>query len=143
MLLHQADAKKMGFIKKIIILALAALIAFVGFAVAKKAWSKYKLEKEIQELQSQIANLEKGNRELEGLIGYLSTDDFLEREARARLNLKKTGEKVAILALLEKKEEIAGGQGDADLALSPKDRVKEKSGWAANAWRWWEYFFEN
>lgn len=135
---YQADAPKAGFIKKIIILALIAFIGFVGLAVAKKAWERYKLEKEIGRIQAQLTELEKGNKELEGLIGYLTTDDFLEREARARLNLKKAGEKVAILAPLEKKEESDGdGPG-----LSPQNKSREKSGWAENAWRWWEYFFK-
>lgn len=139
MISHQANGKEAGFITKIVILVLIAFVGFVGFAVAKKAWNKYKLEKEIRELQSQIADLEKGNRELDGLIGYLSTDDFLEREARARLNLKKAGEKVAILAPLEKKGESGG---DTGLGLSPENKIKEKNGWSANAWRWWEYFFK-
>lgn len=141
MTLHQANGQKIGFAKKIIILALLALIGFIGFAVAQKSWSKYKLEKEIRRLQAQITDLEKNNSDTEGLIGYLATDDYLEREARAKLNLKKPGEKVAIFA--PRGAEKASGEETGGASSQAMTEKKGASGRFANVWRWWEYFFEN
>lgn len=141
MTLHQANGRRIGFAKKITILILVAFIGFIGFSVVKKSWSRYKLEKEIRRLQVQIADLEKNNSDAEGLIGYFATDDYLEREARAKLNLKKPGEKVAIFAPLSA-EKIGGEEavGAPPRAMTGKETA---SGRLANVWRWWEYFFEN
>jgi len=53
-------------------------------------------------LETKIAELQKKNEAVKKEIDYTGTEGFLEREGKARLNLKKPGEEVAVI--VEEKE---------------------------------------
>jgi cell division protein FtsB len=55
------------------------------------------VDKEVANLELKISNLKKSNSSLEKFIEYIKHPAFLEREARAKLNLKTSGEKVAFI----------------------------------------------
>ena len=54
-------------------------------------------------LETKIAELQKKNEAVKKEIDYTGTEGFLEREGKARLNLKKPGEEVAVI-VTEKEE---------------------------------------
>ncbi|MBZ1348458.1 MAG: septum formation initiator family protein [Candidatus Nealsonbacteria bacterium] len=62
----------------------------------------------IKSLRQEIQNLEEKNRELESLIAQIPTEFFLEQKAR-ELGLKRPGEEVVVISLLE---EIENKEGD-------------------------------
>jgi len=83
---------------KILFVFLIIAIIFILF------YSKIKLTKKIQQLnlaisglQKEINNLTFQNKELKKIIFRKEDQDFLEREARIRFNLKKKGEEVLIV----------------------------------------------
>lgn len=55
-------------------------------------------------LEVKIAELQKRNEDIKKEIDYTGTEGFLEREGKARLNLKKPGEEVVVI--VEEKEEM-------------------------------------
>lgn len=74
-----------------------ALVA--GFAsLVWRAWHKdVALRGKIASLNERIAEAEEQNRKLSQLVEYFSTQENLEKEARARFNLKKPNEEVLII----------------------------------------------
>ena len=59
-------------------------------------------------LEQEIAKLENKNLELTELLGYLKSDDFVEQEAREKLNMRKSGERVMLVPKAENPETLAG-----------------------------------
>ena len=85
------------------------------------------LAKEIDDLRGKISSNEQKNQELDELMNYFGTADFMEREARLRLNLRLPGEQVVILP----------GAGDqADSSTAGGNTYEE------NWQEWWNYFFK-
>jgi len=87
---------------KFLAIFLLALTGFAGYHFLETRLKQNKISQEVAELQEQIDEFEKKNKNLEQLSSYLQTDDFKEREAKQKLNLVKEGEKVVIV----KKEEV-------------------------------------
>ena len=99
--------------------------------VIKESYRKYQLQKEINQLKSEIERLEGENQKLSDLIKYFQDVSFLEKEAREKLNLKKPGEEVVIIpkGFFETKEK----------SLPEKQEKKEEPNWQ----KWWRYFYNN
>lgn len=113
------------------------LLAFVWLVLvsAKAFYKKRQLDKEIQDLKAEIAKTEQKGQELNQLLGYFNSQDYLEKEAKDKLNLKKEGESVVMV-----QEPIAGtanekeAGGTAGAAISaPLDEN--------NLVKWWKFFF--
>ena len=85
---------------------------------------RYEINKEIRTLESKLNDLEDKNRKIEQLVAYLNTEDYVEREARLKLNLGRAGEKQVFLT---------GGQ-ETERQLAP---TSEQS----NFKKWFDYFF--
>ena len=54
------------------------------------------LRREAREMEAKRAELLQKKSELEGHLGELDTSEAVEREAKARFNLKKQGEQVVV-----------------------------------------------
>jgi len=93
-----------------------------------KTYSQRRLvEKEIADVQKEIAEFESNNQELQEMIAYLESDQSLEEQARLNLNLKKPGEEVIIIE-------------DKDLKKSQfQESSNQKQ--VSNFVKWWNYFF--
>ncbi len=100
------------------------ILLYAGFALTKTLWQSYRMSRQINSLEDEIARLEERKRELQNLITYYKTDSYKEKEARRRLGYQKPGERVLIVVpQKEAKEE--------PLPQPPKPN-----------WRiWWEFFF--
>lgn len=107
--------------------AVVLMVIFVlGSAFSRELYRDYQVKKEIAKLKADIAEAEKNNYELSKLLDYYKTDEYKESEARARLNLKKDGEKVV---MIEKEEAVT----------TVEDAPESKS--LPNYIEWWNYFF--
>lgn len=71
---------------------------------------------EKKQLEAKIAELQKKNEDIKKEIDYAGTEGFLEREGKARLNLKKPGEEVAVI--VSEKEEKLNNQHESKSVLS-------------------------
>lgn len=104
-------------------LTLGIILVLVG--LGRVSLQKYKIDKEIAKLQEQADKIQKDNEQLSHLIKYFNTEDYQEKQAREKFNLKKEGEFVVGLP-----EGSAEAEGNilADSQLS-------------NAKKWFSYFF--
>lgn len=120
--------KENFFHSKSFIFSLLIVLVLLLIVSGREAYRNYKINQEIKNLQKKIDELRKSNAELNELGRYLQSDEFLEKEARLKLNLIKDGEKLIIIKRSE--EEI-----------SPEEKKVEENKNIPNILKWWEYFF--
>jgi len=112
------------------------LILYVLIILGRSVWFNWQLNQNIKNTQTQIANLEKQNRDFENLILYYRSESFREVEARQKLGLKKPGEKV--VAVPTKNYENYQEETLAEKELVSDLDVSDNS---PNWRKWWQLFF--
>lgn len=105
------------------------LLVVVGYSIAKSLIRRAEIQKEVNNLQREIQDLENKNEQLVKLIDYLATDEFKEREARLQLGLQKPGENVVVVP------ELVSQESD-NLSAAENSNL-------SNAQSWFKYFFGN
>ncbi len=100
-------------------------LVFVMILAARVLVQKYRVDKEIAQLQSQVEKVKKDNEQLSNLIQYFNTPEYREKQAREKLNLKKDGE--FVVGLPENSDQADSSQ--------PKPESNFK--------KWLKYFFSN
>lgn len=113
-----------------IILIPISLALFSG--IFQNLYYRFNIQKDLNELNAEIANLNKQKEDLTKLIDYYKNQSNLEKEARVRLNLKKEGESVVIIlpqatSTNESGESISGSVENFENLPNYK--------------QWWYYFF--
>ena len=106
------------------------LVVLISFPLAKNVSKRYHLNKEIKELDKEIAEFESKNKDLKQLITYLESEQFVEEKARLNLGLKKEGEKV-----VEIKDD------NSTTTASLREGEQADLGIFSNLRQWWNYFF--
>lgn len=101
----------------LILLAVSIILSYRLYVQKKDVY------REINRLNEQAEKIKAENAKLSSLINYYSTPEFLEKEAREKLNLKKEGEVVVALPRLE------------DTGISPTQESR------SNFKQWFNYFF--
>lgn len=119
---------------KIVFVISIFILVFIGISFFKVFLRQQKANQDISRLIEQIKELELRNRELLDLIEYFKTDDFIEFEARTKLNLQKEGEKVVIIP--ETSNNV--NKSDDQKAIKQPNNYQEQD---SNLRRWWNYFF--
>ncbi|MBU2564512.1 septum formation initiator family protein [Patescibacteria group bacterium] len=109
---------------KYFVIFLFVIFVFVFVAFGKESYRFFKVNQEIKDLEKRIEDLKKENQELANMEKYFESNDFLEKEARLKLNLTKPGEKLIIIKDIEEVEQ---------------EIVEEK---ISNIQKWFNYFFE-
>lgn len=110
---------------KIIILGLFLILSFITFNLIKNINKNKTINHKTIELSDEIKKLEKENKDLQELIAYFSTSEFLDKEAREKLNMAKPGENIIIIP-----------QEDTLQKISVSNDNNKK-----NYILWWNYFF--
>lgn len=123
---------------KVFLFAILLAVIWLGLVSVKSYYRKYQLDQEIARLKIEIGKTDQRNQEIANLIDYLGNPDFLEKEAKEKLNLKKEGESVIMVpeaAISE--QEIATRP-----VATPEPETKKMSGIRENNLiKWWRYFF--
>ncbi len=84
---------KAFFESRFVNIILVVLLILSLTKVVKEAIVRYEINKEITALENQLGDLESKSGKIENMIAYLKTDQYIEKEARTKLNLVKPGEK--------------------------------------------------
>ncbi|MDQ5938890.1 MAG: hypothetical protein QG642_580 [Patescibacteria group bacterium] len=87
------DAARTFFESRFVNLILIVLLVLSAVKVIREAIVRYEINKEIAALENQLGDLESKSDKLGSMIAYLKTDQYIEKEARTKLNLVKPGEK--------------------------------------------------
>ncbi len=116
------------------------MLAGIIFAVSKISYRNYETERDISQLQQQLAQLEGDRKRLEELAAFFETDYFAEREARMKLGMQKDGEQATVIqrsVVNETRteptnpEQKKSTQSDEEISSDKKN----------NSRAWWNYFF--
>jgi len=110
------------------------VLVLIGISLGKEAYRKRQIQKEIEGLQVQINEMGQENSDMENLIGYLSSTDFQEKEAREKLNLQKDDEKMIVL----RRDPVQEINNQTDNAENSADAVEDTT---PNWQKWLNIFF--
>lgn len=109
------------------------ILISIGISLGKETYRKRQVQREIEDLQSQIEELGQENSNMNNLIAYFSTPEFQEKEAREKLNLQKDSEQMIILHKdLVAKDQLS--DPDEQSPIVPEDN-------SPNWRRWLNFFF--
>lgn len=124
------------------------VIILISFPIAKNVSQRYKVDKEISELKSEIGSIESKNTNLRKLIDYLGSEQYAEEQARLNFGLKKPGEEAAVInAVGNTTDDIDQGEAQDRLARSiyniPGLDKSEPKKSISNPQRWFHYFLKS
>lgn len=120
-MLHNFAKSKYGVVFLVMVLILVLI------ATGQEVYRYYKVSKEISDLKQNIEDMKKSNEELIKIKEYFTSKEFLEDEARKKLNMTKEGESVIVISNPNAPEEENESEGQ-ELKTS-------------NIKLWLEYFF--
>lgn len=105
--------KKGTFKRKLWVVSLVALAGILGYKVLAVSYEKYQITEQISNLDGELASLDAKSKDLQALIGRLKDKEFIEKEARKKLNLSKEGEKAVIIVNPQKTSAQKKKEGSA------------------------------
>ena len=111
------------------------LILYTFFLLGKAVWTNYQLKQQTEQIQNEIANIQKQNKDLENLILYYKSDSFKEVEARRKLGLKKPDEKMVQVPVKKPGDFPSEVQAQKESIQEP-ETVEKQPNWQL----WWQYF---
>lgn len=121
---------------KLVFLGVFVLIFFIAVEVLDVFKKKKEVENEIQRLKNENAYLAENKNELNNLLSYYQDKNFLEKEARRRLNLQKPDEKVVVV--IDKREDKISPENAASAAIN----IFSKDSDLPNIYKWFNLFFK-
>jgi len=114
---------------KLILACVLAALLVVGAAAARLTYRNFRIATDIDQVEAEIAALEREKEEVESAIAGIQDVASLERAAREQLNLQREGEKVVIL-LPTGEEEVKPEETAVFVQKEPNNPEK-----------WWKFFF--
>jgi len=121
---------------KLVAFFLLVFLSFILVSLGKAVYRKYQINQEIEKIKTDIARLEGENEKLLDMVEYLKTNEFLEKEAREKLNMSKDGEKIIAIPFFEEKK-----KEPEKLKNISQEKTTEPKKNMANYQLWWNYFF--
>ena len=111
------------------------VIVLLSVSVVKELLRRQEINRQINQLEAEIASIENNNQELSGLVDYFNSSTFQEKEVKTRLNLKASGEKVVFLSNTNKNSVSSNQEA---ITEGEKKNSEAKVG---NPQKWIDYFF--
>ncbi|KKS26061.1 MAG: Septum formation initiator [Parcubacteria group bacterium GW2011_GWC2_42_6] len=126
------------FTSRFFLFALLLAVIWTGIVLINTHYKKNQLKSEVDNLKSEIEKIDKNNEELAELINYFGSSDFLEKEAKEKLNLKKEGENVIMVP-----KAAISGASDQGLPVGQDQALENGQAKSPenNFIKWWQYFF--
>ncbi len=130
------------FVPKLTKLGAYFLAFWMLFLLGRALWQNWDLKHSILKLNDQLITLEQQKKDLENLNLYYSSDSFKELEARKRLGLKKSGEKLVVLPATTPSAESATPSNFNEQLDQEKKTIAGVTAPSKipNWLLWWQYF---
>jgi len=129
---------------KILLLVGFIILIFFGVNLTREFLAGEQLDENVDSLKDEMSGLESKNKELNDLIGYLNTTDFIEQEARSKLNLQKPGERIIIVpSSTEAALPVTLTDNSVESVKTDEKSVDASIVVGSNPNRWLKYFFKN
>jgi len=110
-----------------ILLTVAILVGiYFTVSLSRQVWNLWQAGSRLELAKEKVASAENENQKLKEELKYKSSSEFVESEARNRLNYAREGEQIVILP-----QELNNPQGEAP--------AEQK---LANWQKWWRLLFE-
>jgi len=109
------------------IVVLTIVFLLLVAALGRESYFNYRTNQEIEKLQEEIDEMQKSNSDLSEMEKYFQSEEFLEKEAKLKLNLVREGEKLIIVKQEENQPSSEDVQNDTENI--------------PNIQKWWLYFF--
>jgi len=122
--------------KKWLTWAALVVAAFFLTSLAVQEFQRWdSLRSDIAETKEEIEETEKSVDELSGKLSLISDPEYLEKEARRTLNVKKTGEELYLVVGLDEIKK------DENFEYEREGQVEQMGGVWDNIVAWWSFFF--
>lgn len=118
------------FQSKVLIVIEIAIVLFLIVAVGQEVVRRKSVQEEVSRLELQIEQLESQNVHLAETLKEMTSENYIEKEARRKLDLQKKGETVILVP-----------HEETDTVLVSKDSQDSSEAKPANPSQWWSYFF--
>ncbi len=121
------------------------ILFWLAVPLLRTARKQIAIRSEISALQKQKEKFAAKNSELKKLLEYLKSDEYIEEQARIKLNYKKEGENLVVIKGQENSDNNDNDiKTDVDKNIIKKFLDKppaNKEDNISNPQRWWRYFF--
>lgn len=124
--------KNFSFFGKLSLLIFVVLAILISWAIFKQINKKKEVQKEITKLQEEATRISRENFLAKERISYFESQDYQEREAKDKLNLKNPEENVVIVKPGIIKKEVA--QNKETQIINKKIQTN-----ISNPLKWWHY----
>ncbi len=108
-------------------------VIWLGLRAVQIGYKKYQLSQEVANLKAEISKTDQRKQELAQLLDYFSSPNYLEKEAKEKLNVKKEGESVLIVS--------GAGEENAEPFASASVKTTASFQEDSNLIKWWKFFF--
>lgn len=113
-----------------LVAALAVIAALSGAGFAREYFRSRQIDAEIRTLKDEAQRLQVRNFQVSSLEASLKNGEYLEREARLKLGLRKEGEQVVVIR-----------NGDPKVPSPSVTASAQEPGWS-NPKKWWTLFVD-
>jgi cell division protein FtsB len=119
---------------------LLGLLVFFAMPLIKNWRQKNEIDNEISSLENQVADLEHKNSNIKQVLDYMQSEQFIEHEARTKLNYKKPGEEVAVIEN-RPGDDTPITSTDSIFNIPDAPKVDQTPKLLGNISKWFDYFF--
>ena len=127
---------------KIIIIVSLFLMLYLTVNLTKEIIGRHQIDRNIENYQADIDRIESENHELSSMIASWQGSAKLEKEARLKLGLQKTGES-AVLILRDDQEDVGNFLIKPNSQIIGGTVIAGEADNISNPLKWWRYFFIN
>jgi cell division protein FtsB len=135
---HLQNWKK---IRQPFFISLAGLLAitFIFTGLIQNIRHLLSAKQEINQIKAEIERLEKKNQDVEKIITYLDSKEFIEEEARLKFDLKKPNEQIIVVQ--QSKNNTSTDNLSINSVFDLPAPQKSKEPLSRNPSLWFNYFF--
>ncbi|OIO46989.1 MAG: hypothetical protein AUJ28_01495 [Parcubacteria group bacterium CG1_02_37_51] len=115
------------------IIFLILIIVFFLYQIWQDYYQQHDLRQEIIHLEDQLLSVTEEQQALAETMAYVQSDDFVEIEARTKLNLRKPGEQIIIVSNDDDIQRLMEQSGTNGSYFNQEEQ--------SNLRRWWSHFW--
>lgn len=132
MVAHTAHTFFKKFIYSRLYLVIGVVVAcFLAAGVIKQIMAKNDIDSEVEQLKSQIQQMEGSNQDLSKLVEYFNSEDYLKQEAKLKFGLREQGEQLVVISDQKRDQR--------QLLINARAQAEQIS----NTQKWFNYLFNN
>lgn len=119
---------------------LIGLLVLFSLPLIRNWRQKNEINNEVSDLEKQVADLEHKNSSIKQVLDYMQSEQFIEHEARTKLNYKKPGEEVAVIEN-RPGDDTPVTSTDSIFNIPEEPKTNQSPKLLGNISKWLDYFF--